>query len=174
MRTPMSDVARTALGASWIEWAWLAVAVIAWMIKTFLTASARAEYRQSKKHGNSVQVFMARSVYYHMCHMMVAFTICVAAAVWAVVHQPPPPPIHETQSFMVVMFFIVLNLVLLAHAIKVAQWWNKLEDGYYNGHANGHDEHPKSVVTVATTVTSDKAAVVKEPTVSRNDTQAHS
>lgn len=168
MRTPISDVANTALSASWIEWAWLAVSVIAWMIKTFLTASAKAEYRQAKKHGNPVQVFMSKSIYYHMCHMMVAFTICVAAAVWAVLHQPPPPPIQHTQSYAIAMFFLTLNVVLLAHAMKVAQWWNHLEDGYYNGQSHSHDEPHKSVVTVATTVTSDQAPVVKETTMYRN------
>ena len=35
---------------------------------------------------------------------------------------------------MIVVFFMSVNVVLLVHAVKVSQWWDKLEDGHYNGH----------------------------------------
>lgn len=133
------------MNAAVIEWVWLGVAMGAWIIKTFLLASARANYRHYRQ-GTPVQIFMSRSIYYHMVHMFVAFTMCVIAAIWAVLHQPPPPPIHQTQSFMIAVYFLGVNTVLLVHALKVAQWWNRLEDGHYNG-----AEHPSQIVTTVET-----------------------
>lgn len=148
------------MNASWIEWVWIVVAFIAWVIKMFLVASARAHYRHHR-YGTNVQVFMARSVYYHMGHMFVAFTLCLIAAGWAITNQPPPPPIYQTQSFMIAVFFLSVNVVLLAHALKVAQWWDRLEEGHYNGDNEVTPQSHKSVVTIATTVTSDPQSDIK-------------
>jgi hypothetical protein len=128
-----------------IEWAWLVVAALGWVIKVFLLGSARANYRHHRA-GETVHVFMAKSVYFHMCHMVIAFTICVAAALWAVTHQPPPPPIYQTQSFAIAVFFMSLTVVLTTHALLVSRWWNKLEDGRYNG-----EDHSNNVVTTVET-----------------------
>lgn len=131
---------------STIEWVWFVTAGSGWVVKLFLLASARANYRHHRR-GTQLQVFMAKSVYYHMAHMMAVFSLCLAAAGWAVTHPPPPPPLAETQSFAIAVFFLSVTVVLTAHALQVSRWWNKLEDGYYNGDT-------RHVTTVETTIPS--------------------
>jgi hypothetical protein len=118
--------------ASWLEFAWLMTACIGWIIKLFLTASSRAEYRHAVG-GKTVQVFMARALYMHMLIMFWVFNVIMAAALWGMFNAPPPPPLQHTQSFGNVLFWMLTSVSLTIHALLVARWWTRMGKGRYNG-----------------------------------------
>lgn len=157
--------------ASPIEWVWLAVAGVGWIVKMFLLASARANYRHYRHSPVVAQAFISRSVYVHMAHMMVTFTICVMAAIWGVTHEPPPPPIIQTQSFVIALFFLSVTVALTVHAVLVARWWNKLEEGFNGTDHPSQNPPPKSVVTIETTISAPTEPAIRA--MNRFDNQDH-